>query len=120
MLEDFGIFLVLADKVWLYAWCSSGDSLLTQLAVVVCVPHRGPGAIVASKRTHLTDASEAQREQGCPFLQRWQLERAHSRHLHEEERSESHSSVLKLMCLTELSEVGQCFPCSGTSCGQNQ
>ena len=59
MLEDFGIFLVLADKACL---TTKGSEHVTHigLAVALRLPHRGPCSIVPSKCEHFPDAAEVE------------------------------------------------------------
>lgn len=74
MLEDFGIFLVLADKVRaliIPALNLRAQADLLHPVVALRIPHRGVGAIIAPERSHVPDASEAERQQGRPLLQRW-------------------------------------------------
>lgn len=68
MLEEFGIFLVLADKVGLFLYIIY-MSLLTLFEVTLCVPHRSTGSIVAAKCSHFTDTTEIEWRQGGPLLQ---------------------------------------------------
>lgn len=59
MLEDFGIFLVLADKACL---TTRGREHVTHigLAVTLRLPHRGTCTIVPSKCEHFPDAAEVE------------------------------------------------------------
>ena len=59
MLEDFGIFLVLADKVSIIHLSYFSQTNVAS-TVAVCLPHRGVGSVVASKSSHISDAAKAQ------------------------------------------------------------
>jgi hypothetical protein len=48
MLEDFGIFLVLADKVRRCDFLITKSRPYISIAVTVCIPHRGACAVVTS------------------------------------------------------------------------
>ena len=61
MLEDFGIFLVLADKVK-EPFCVPSLSHLRRLfypKVALCIPYRGTRTLVCSQPTDIADTAEA-------------------------------------------------------------
>lgn len=64
MLEDFGIFLVLADKVKAPPSFTNPkiDYLMRffkNLKVALCIPYRGARTHVSSEPKHIADAAEA-------------------------------------------------------------
>ena len=75
MLEDFGIFLVLADKVRVESSELTG-MLLMILAVALCLSYRSTPALITWSSERFTDTPETQQEQGCAVLYcrqpRWQ------------------------------------------------
>lgn len=87
MLEEFGIFLVLADKVRsIIRLNGSMGSEGIYFTVVVRVSHRGTCAFNASKCSRFSNAAEAERKQGRALLPRRHSEQPHLGYLHEEER----------------------------------
>ena len=83
MLEDFGIFLVLADKV--NSFPPLDLLTLTDIVGSLRVPYRGTRSVITAGRTYSPSSSEAQWHKGRAFLQRWYSFRKDSHHLHEEE-----------------------------------
>ena len=84
MLEDFGIFLVLADNVCDGQSQFTGISL-TSLAVALCISYRSTCALVTWSGECFTDTPETQREQGCAVLHRREPWRKDVGYLYEEE-----------------------------------
>lgn len=60
MLEDFGIFLVLADKVCL-SLRGSRNMLTFIHAVAFCLSYRGACSVIAAERSHVSNAPEIER-----------------------------------------------------------
>ena len=88
MLEDFGIFLVLADKVSITGKFYMGYQDIDVMSLVaIRVSHRGFSAVVTSEPSHLTDTTKIEWQQRCSFLQCWPAQRTDTGYLHEEERS---------------------------------
>lgn len=84
MLEDFGIFLVLADKVRDESSELTSISLII-LVVALCLPYRSACAFITWSCERFADTPETQREQGCAVLYRRQPWRQDAGHLYEEE-----------------------------------
>ena len=84
MLEDFGIFLVLADKVGgmkRHVVLAS----LTTFVVALCLPYRSARSLIAWSSQRFADTPKAQWEQGCAILYRRQPRWQDIGHLYEEE-----------------------------------
>src|ERR1700722_4545870 len=67
MLEDFGIFLVLADKVRSIPFASDLSHIF--LVVVVCISYRSSGTFISTNCACHADSAETQWHDGCSFLQ---------------------------------------------------
>ena len=68
MLEDFGMFLVLADKVSVsYCRTEDRDNICIGL---VCLSYRSTCTIVAAKCAYITNSSTSEWYTGRPLLQR--------------------------------------------------
>ena len=69
MLEDFGIFLVLADKVKSrLPVVRTIDDLIRFLLVSLCLSYRSTRTHVSAQHTHTADSAEAQRLERRAFL----------------------------------------------------
>ena len=69
VLEDLGIFLVLADKVGGMKRHMVVVSL-TAFVVALCLPHRSARSLITCSSKHFVFTPEAQWEQGCAVLHR--------------------------------------------------
>lgn len=89
MLEEFGIFLVLADKVLSFILSPGFQPDFTCFLVAICISYRGIGSNTTAEPTRPTTSctSEAQRDQRRAILQCWCAAGPYAHHLYEEERS---------------------------------
>jgi hypothetical protein len=101
MLDDFGIFLVLADKVC-YSIISSmilNVKPFFFFAVTFRVPYRGACTLHDAKCTYVTNATKAEWKQGRAFLHSRTAKRADARDLHAQKRGEYCSDTLHLQTM---------------------
>jgi hypothetical protein len=85
MLEEFGIFLVLADKASFHDVIPK--SYTHPVAVSLCLPYRSPCSKFTAYFTRFASASEIEWIQGCPLLPCRNSAQPDSGRLYEEERS---------------------------------
>lgn len=70
MLEDFGMFLVLADKASLLSYHGTAENIEDARVGPIRLSYRSTCSIVATKRAYITDSSTSQWYAGRPLLQR--------------------------------------------------
>lgn len=70
MLEDFGMFLVLADKVGLFPIIATQKLIEGTCIGLIRLSHRSACPIVPAKCAYVADPSTSQWHAGRPFLQR--------------------------------------------------
>lgn len=101
MLEDFGIFLVLADKVNCFLSAYLDDLIDPRLSVTIRVPHRSTCTHIPTEREHYTNTAEAQWLKRRAFLQCRQSRWADPRNLYEEKRGRSLFGCITYAHLTD-------------------
>jgi hypothetical protein len=87
VLADFGLFLVLADKVLPWPPYRCEGVLTPSVTGSLCLPSCGFGSHAARQHPRFTNPAKDQR-QGRSFLQSWCASWKDPYHLHEEKRSQ--------------------------------
>jgi hypothetical protein len=106
MLEDFGIFLVLADKVSYVSQTATHPH--RSLAEPSRVSYRGAGSKpLEPSAIYVAIAAKGQRIQRGALLQHWDATREDSCDLHEQERGERAFYHCRISLLTPYSQIAR-------------